>query len=194
MEMAKSVEEYFEKSQWSSELQKLREIILSTGLNETVKWGMPCYTLDKKNVVGMAGFKDHFALWFYQGVFLQDEAGLLVNASEGKTKALRQWRFYKGDVPDKQLIRSYVEEALQNQAKGLEVKPQKKSVPMPDELNKALDENTQLKTAFDKLTPGKRKEYAEFIGSAKKEETRMRRLKKAIPIMLEGKGLNDQYR
>ncbi|MGB0428851.1 MAG: YdeI/OmpD-associated family protein [Bacteroidia bacterium] len=194
MIQAKTVEEYIEKSPWGDEIQALREVMLSTEMVETVKWGVPYYTLDKKNVIGIAGFKDHLALWFTNGVFLKDELGVLMNAGEGKTKGLRQWRFSSINQIDKKAILDYVKEAIENQKRGLEVKPEKKQVAMPDELANALDNDKVLKEAFDALTPGKRKEHAEHIGSAKQEKTRLSRLEKCVPMIKSGVGLNDKYK
>jgi len=194
MLQAKTVEEYLENSKWRDALQQLREIMLSTELTECVKWGAPCYTLNKKNVVGLAGFKDFFAIWFHQGVFLSDPHEVLINAQEGTTKGLRQWRFNSADEIDKDRIKQYVLEAVENQRRGLEIKPERKQVTMPDELNEALKSNEKLKAAFNALTPGKRKEYAAYIGGAKQEKTRRSRLEKCQPMILDGVGLNDRYR
>jgi len=194
MLQAKTVEEYIEGSQWGDEIQILREILLGTELKECVKWGAPHYTINKKNVVGIAGFKEHFALWFHQGVFLQDTYGVLINAGEGVTKGLRQWRFKSIEEIDKERILEYTLEAIENQKRGLEIKPETKKVPMPEELDRELKANKALKEAFNTLSPGKRKEYAEHIGSAKQEKTRLSRLEKCVPMILAGTGLNDKYR
>ncbi|MFY0674011.1 MAG: YdeI/OmpD-associated family protein [Bacteroidia bacterium] len=194
MLQAKTVEEYIENSQWKEELSILRELMLKTEMVETVKWGAPHYTINKKNVVGLAGFKDHFAIWFHQGVFLKDELSVLYNAGEGKTKGLRQWRFKNKTDIDKEAILNYAIEAIDNQKRGLEIKPERKQVAMPDELANALGNDKVLKESFDALTPGKRKEYAEHIGSAKQEKTRLSRLEKCIPMIKDRMGLNDKYR
>ena len=94
MKQARSVDQYIEmNTEWAAVLRKLRKILDDAGLQESIKWGGPCYTLDDANLVGMSAFAEHVALWFYQGVFLKDADQVLVNAGEGKTKALRQWRF-----------------------------------------------------------------------------------------------------
>ena len=100
----------------------LRELILSTELIETVKWGIPVYKINDKNVLGIAAFKSYVGLWFYNGSFLKDEAGVLVNASEGVTKAMRQWRFTSLDEIDDKLVLKYLHEAIQNQKQGKELK------------------------------------------------------------------------
>lgn len=194
MLQANSVEEYLEGAKWESELRVLREVLLSTELVECVKWGAPHYTLNKKNVVGIVSFKEHFALWFHQGVFLRDPLEVLTNASEGVTKGLRQWRFSSMAAIDKERVKEYLLEAIDNQRRGLEIKPEAKQVAMPTELDEALKADSKLKEGFDRLTPGKRKEYAEYIGAAKQEKTRVSRLEKSVPMILAGQGVNDKYR
>lgn len=180
--------------EWKNALLKLRNIMLESGAVETVKWGVPVYTVDGKNLAGIAAFKKYVGLWFYQGVFLKDSHNKLVNASENKTKALRQLRFSSADEMDEELVASYMAEAIANHKAGKELKPEKKKVSMPEELKIALKNDLTLREQFDGLTPYKQTEYAEHIGEAKREETRVNRLKKSIPIILEGKGLHDKYR
>ena len=191
----KTVEDYIENSsKWRQELIVLRDIILETELVETVKWGTPHYTINGKNVVGIAAFKEHFALWFHQGVFLKDTQKKLINAQEGTTKGLRQWRFSKMEEIEADLLKEYLLEAIQNQKDGKMIKVEPKKVEIPAELRDALAKMPELKVKFEALTPGKQKEYSEHIGSAKQEKTRLSRLDKSIPLILEGKGLNDKYR
>ena len=106
MKKVYSVEEYIESSdQWSEELTMLRTILLKTELVETVKWSIPTYTINNKNVIGIAGFKNYFGLWFFQGVFLKDEHQVLINAQEDKTKGQRQWRFkHKSEIKETLLL------------------------------------------------------------------------------------------
>ncbi len=196
MNRAKSVEEYIELNEkWSDALNELRTIILKTELEETIKWGAPTYTIDGKNVVGLGAFKHHYGLWFHNGVFLKDEKGLLINAQEGKTKALRQMRFETGDTINKDVVLQYIKEAIANQKAGKTIKPERKSdhINIPTLLEEALSDNT-LKQAFKSLTPYKQKEYCEYIETAKREATKQSRLKKITPMILEGIGLNDKYR
>jgi len=193
--MAKTVEEYISsQTAFKEELQKLREIILKTSLIETVKWGIPAYTVNGKNVVGIGAFKTYFGLWFFNGSFLKDEKNVLINAQEGKTRGMRQWRFDDAGQIDESLIFQYLEEAIQNQKAGRETKPEKKTLVIPDELKEALSADSTLAEAFDALTPGKRKEYAEYISEAKRLETKLSRLDKIKPMILSGKGLNDKYK
>ena len=191
----KTAEEYVGSHPvWSDELKTLRQLLLKSELEETVKWGMPVYTLDGKNVVGIAGFKKHYGLWFYQGVFLSDSKNLLVNAQEGKTKAMRQMKFFLGDKLNKKLITQYINEATENQKKGLTVKPESVKLTMPTELKKALDKDGMVKKSFLALTPGKQKEYMGYILEAKMEKTKLSRIQKIIPLIQSGKGLHDKYK
>lgn len=196
--MSKSIETFFEvKSQWREELILLRALFLSTEMVETYKWNTPIYTVNGKNVAGMTAFKSHVAIWFNQGVFLKDEQHKLVNAQEGVTKALRQWRFTDLEVivTNKNLILYYLEEAIQNQKIGLEMKPAKgKPLVIPQELEDVLKANSALKTAFDSLNLTKKRDFAEYIEKAKRQETKTARLEKIIPMIEQGVGLNDKYK
>lgn len=195
MYMAKTVEEYLENhTEQRVILDALREIILETELEETVKWGAPTYVLGGKHVVGLGAFKSYAGLWFFQGVFLEDKAGVLINAQEGKTKAMRQWRFDSVEDVDKQKVKAYVLEAIENQKQGREILPEKKPLEVPPALQTAFEENHQLAAAFEQLTLTKKREFAEYIAEAKREATKLKRLEKIIPMILEGVGLNDKYR
>ncbi|WP_400080306.1 YdeI family protein [Winogradskyella sp. R77965] len=197
MKKVYSVEEYIEINQhYNDELTILRDILNSTELEETVKWSMPTYCLNGKNVLGIGAFKHHFCLWFHNGVFLKDQHNLLINAQENKTKALRQMRFEtKADI-NKVAVLAYVKEAIENQRLGKEIKPTRKTKPViiPDELKAALNSNTELKSAFKILTPSCQREYCEYITEAKREDTKQRRLDKITPMILKGSGLNDKYK
>ncbi|GAA4023458.1 YdeI family protein [Flavobacterium cheonhonense] len=179
---------------WDEAIEKLRAIVLKTELVEAQKWGGEVYTLNNKNVIGIGGFKNYFALWFFNGVFLKDEAKVLVNANEGVTKSLRQWRFSDVAELDEKLILRYINEAIANEKAGLSVKPEKKEAMKCDFFQAALDNNKVLKTALEQLTPFKQKEYWEYMVTAKQEKTKVSRLEKITPMILEGKGFNDKYR
>lgn len=195
MKMATSVEEYIEtQDKYSNALEILREIICSTELEETVKWGMPTYTINNKNVIGISAFKEHFGIWFFNGVFLSDPHNILYNAQKGKTKGLRQLRFTDEKQINKHIILDYVYEAIDNQKKGLEVKPEKRPLIIPKELKELLNKNVKLNAIFDSLKLTKKREFAEYISNAKREETKKSRLEKIIPMILNNIGLNDKYR
>ncbi|MAO11292.1 MAG: hypothetical protein CMC07_10510 [Flavobacteriaceae bacterium] len=196
MDASKKVTAYIEKHEkWRDELSKLRSLFQQTELTEEVKWGAPAYTLNGKLVAGLAGFKNHYAIWFHQGVFLKNEEDKLVNAQKGVTKALRQWRFKEGDPIESNLVIKYIQEAIENCIAGKELKPKrKKGVSIPPLLEEAFKKNATLASAFKKLTPGKQREYANYIAEAKREATKKSRLQKISPMILEGKGLHDKYK
>lgn len=196
MKKVSSVEEYIEEnSHFGEALSLLRDLINTTELEETLKWNAPVYTLNGKNVVGLGAFKNHFGIWFFNGVFLKDKNNLLEQAQE-KTKGLRQMRFESIDDIDKHTVLAYVTEAIENQKLGKEIKPEKKgkTIVIPKELQIALETNKNFQAAFKALTPGKQREYCEHIASAKQEKTKMSRLEKIKPMILKGMGLFDKYK
>lgn len=182
--------------QWREEIQLIDTILQSTEMTPATKWGTKVYTLNGKNVVACLGFKNHFGLWFYHGVYLSDPKNLLVNAQKGKTKAMRHLKFTSKEEIDFDAIRSYITEAIQliKDGKFWKKETQSSEVTKSSLLQKNLDENPELKTAFNTLTPYKQKEYHEYIHSAKRESTQLKRLEKTTPLILSGKGLNDKYR
>ena len=193
---AEKIEAYYAKEQpFQNGILRLREIILKTELEEQLKWGAPVYTVNNKNVLGIMAFKNHFGIWFFNGVFLSDPLGVLQNAQEGKTKAMRHWKFTSIEDIDQNAVLSYVEEAISNQKKGLEVKSErKKKVAIPELLLSKLEDSPAIKEAFENLTPGRQREYCEYIAEAKQEKTKISRIEKIFPMIKEGKGLNDRYR
>ena len=195
MRRFKTVDEYIELSEYSAELSKLREILLSTGLKEELKWSAPCYTYQGKNIVGIGAFKSYFGLWFHQGASLTDPENVLINAQEGKTKALRQWRFTNKKEIKVRTIKAYVKEAIEAQKAGDVIKPDRsKPIVVPPELQQAFNSKKVLQNAFSKFTKGKQREFAEYIAAAKRAETKQKRLEKILPMILDGVGLNDKYR
>lgn len=196
MQRFKTVEDYLDgHGEWRPLLERLRTILNGCGVEETVKWGIPCYTHGGKNVASIGAFKDFVSVWFFQGALLRDEKGILVNAQEGKTRAMRQWRFQSVEEVDEPLLRAYVDEAIENQRRGKEIKAQRnKPVEMPDVLANALKDDRNAGARFEALTPGRRREYADYIADAKREETRLKRLEKIMPMILAGHGLNDKYK
>ncbi|MBO3116593.1 YdeI/OmpD-associated family protein [Winogradskyella sp. DF17] len=197
MKTIRSVDHYIAlHPSYSEALHLLRKLILSTELQEAIKWGAPVYTLNGKNIVGLGAFKNHFGLWFFNGVFLKDTENLMVNAQENKTKALRQMRFTHKDEINAPIVLAYVKEAIDNQRQGRELKPERKAKPLviPNELSSALNADQALKQAFKTLTPGKQREYCEHISSAKRETTKLARLEKIRPMILAGMGLYEKYK
>lgn len=180
---------------WQDELEFLRAIINKTELEKTKKWGGEVYTINNGNVLMIGAFKNYVSIWFFNGVFLSDPYQVLVNSQDGKTKALRHWQFTSVEEMEEDKIMEYIQEAIENEKKGLKWKPEKSDeIEIPDLLEDAFNLDKAFKKAFDELTPFKQKEYVEHIDSAKREATKMSRLKKIKPMILEGVGLNNKYR
>jgi len=177
-------------------LKVLRPIIKAhPELDETIKWGIPCYTFKGKNVLGLAIFKNFSSIWFYQGALLQDPANILTNAQEGKTKAMRHWKFTDLDNIDAKMINSYVKEAIEVFRNGKEIKPSKQGTKdLPLLLQNTFSDDLDLKKSFDQFTNYKKNEFIEYIQEAKRESTKLKRLEKIIQLIKEGIGLNDKYR
>ena len=196
MKRSQSVDEYIETAErWQDELVVLRKILRSTELSEEVKWGAPCYTFQNSNVVSIGAFKSYFGLWFHQGALLKDKRGVLINAQEGTTRALRQWRMNSATDIRAGAIKSYVVEAIQLVKAGSKIAPRKsKPLLVPPELQGALARNSSARKSFDAMRPGLRREYADYVAAAKRDETKQRRIDKIMPMIAAGKGLNDKYR
>lgn len=191
------VDDYINKKEaWKTELQMLRSVFKNLPVEETIKWGAPTYVYKNKNVVGLAAFKNYCGLWFFQGALLKDEHKVFINAQEGKTKAMLQWRFNNLDEIDVDLIKQYVLEALENVDKGIEIKPVRNTKPvvLPKELKEVFKNDSSLKSAFTSLTLSCQREYADYISEAKREATRLRRLEKIKPMILQKIGLHDKYK
>lgn len=181
--------------QWAEELVRIAEILAKTGLPAAIKWGAEVFTYNGKNVVSYGGFKNFVSIWFYNGVFLSDPYKVLVTASEGKTKSLRQWRFTSIDQIDEAKILEYVREAVEVEKKGLKLAPEKhQPVEIPEPLATALASDPDLQSAFAGLTSGKQKEYCLYVAEAKQEATKLSRVEKIAPMILLGVGLHDKYK
>ncbi|HRF42431.1 MAG TPA: YdeI/OmpD-associated family protein [Saprospiraceae bacterium] len=191
-----AVEAYISKAgKWENLMRQIHSVLLETELKEEVKWGIPSYTFNGSMVIGMAGFKNWLALWFYQGVFLSDPNALLVSGTEGKTKGQRQWRIKSEDEFDLAILQQFVNEAIENARAGKSITIEKnKQVEIPSELAQALKENAALAAIFEAMSPSHRREYAEYVAEAKQEATRLRRVEKIVPMILSKAGLNDKYK
>jgi uncharacterized protein YdeI (YjbR/CyaY-like superfamily) len=193
--MNPKVDEYLNKTQtWRKETQKLREIVLDCQLVEELKWGKPCYTFQKNNIVIIQGFKEFCALLFFKGVLLNDAEGVLIKTGEN-TQAGRQIRFTNVQqiVEMESILKAYLHEAIEVEKAGLKVDFKKTSeFLIPEEFQNKLDELPALKQAFDALTPGRQRGYLLYFSAAKQSKTRGSRVEKCIPQILNGKGLNDR--
>src|SRR3984893_7779660 len=193
--MNPKVDFYFNKAKkWQEEFEKLRMIILDCGLTEELKWGVPCYTFEKRNIVLIHGFKEYCALLFFKGALLNDPKGILIQQT-GNVQAARQIRFTnaRGIVKMKPILKAYIYEAIEVEKAGLKVnfKTTTEFI-IPEEFQNKLDEIPALKTAFDALTPGRRRAYILYFSAPKQSKTRESRVEKCMRQILNGKGLNDE--
>lgn len=179
---------------WVPVLDALREILSVSGLKEEIKWSVPCYTWNGKNVLILAAFKEYAALNFFKGSLLPDPECLLIRAGDNSHVA-RQMRFLSvSDVQkyaDK--IQVYLQEAIQIEKEGKKVAPNTQKEPIPDEFLEVLNQQPQLKIAFYKLTPGRQRAYILHFSQPKQSKTRISRIEKCIEKILSGKGLHDEY-
>ncbi|MES2140045.1 MAG: YdeI/OmpD-associated family protein [Bacteroidota bacterium] len=192
--MNPKVDFFFNKAtKWQEEYSELRMLVLDCGLTEELKWGCPCYTSQKSNIVLIHGFKDYCALLFMQGALLKDVKGILVQQTQN-VQAARQMRFVNIQeiLKIKSTIKAYIKEAIQIDKTGLKVELKKTSeFNMPEEFKIILDDMPELNTAFKALTPGRQRGYLLYFSSAKQSKTREARIEKYIQQILEGKGLDD---
>lgn len=188
------VDEFLSKAKkWQEEYSALRNIVLDCELNEEFKWMHPCYTLGKKNIVLIHGFKDYCALLFHKGALLKDAHGILIQQTEN-VQAARQIRFtnIQEIVGMETIIKDYIFEAIEVEKAGLEV-PMKahKEYIIPEELHNKFNEMPTLKTAFEKLTPGRQRAYILHFSQPKQSKTRVSRIEKYTQHILDGKGIKD---
>lgn len=182
-----------QESKWQEEYKLLRNIILDCGLHEELKWGHPCYTYRSSNVVLIHGFKEYCAMLFHKGAILKDPDGILVQQTKN-VQAARQIRFAntKQISELEKALKAYVYEAIEVEKAGLKVKLKKTNeFHMPDEFQSALDDDPDLKTAFEALTPGRQRGYLLFFSQAKQSSTRQSRIEKYRDHIINGRGLND---
>ena len=181
------------EGKWQEELEKLRIIILDCGLTEELKWGVPCYTFQKSNIVLLHKFKEYCALLFFKGALLNDSNGILIQQTKN-VQAARQIRFtnVRGIIKMEAILKSYIYEAIEVEKNGLKVNFKKtKEFIIPEEFKNKLNEILSLKTAFGALTPGRQRGYILYFSAPKQSKTRVLRIKKYMKQILIGKGLND---
>lgn len=188
------VEFYFNKArQWQEELRQLRMIILDCQLTEELKWGVPCYTFQDRNILLMHVFKEYCAILFFKGALLNDPEGILIQQTKN-TQGARQIRFtdVREVVEMAPIVKAYIHEAIEVEKAGLKVEFKKtEEFIIPEEFQNKLDEIPALKTAFYALTPGRQRSYILHFSSAKQSRTRESRVEKCMERILDGKGLDD---
>jgi uncharacterized protein YdeI (YjbR/CyaY-like superfamily) len=193
--MNPDVDFYFDKNtKWQKEIEQLRAIALDCGLQEVLKWGCPCYTLQGSNIVLIHVFKEYCAFLFFKGALLNNENGLLIQQTKN-VQAARQIRFtnWQEIVKMKKILKASIYEAIEVEKAGLKVRLKKTAAyDVPEEFQKVLNKNAALKAAFKALTPGRQRAYLLYFSQAKQSKTKEERIKKYLPLILKGKGLNDQ--
>jgi len=192
--MNPKVDGYLRKStKWQKEQEKLRKIVLDCQLIEELKWGTPCYTFQKSNIVLIHAFKEYCALLFFKGALLKDANGILIQQTKN-VQAARQIRFtnVREIVEMEPILKAYIHEAIEAEKTGLKVKFKKTSeFTIPEEFQNRLDAIPALKTAFNALTPGRQRAYIVYFSAPKQSKTREARIAKCVQQILNGKGLND---
>jgi uncharacterized protein YdeI (YjbR/CyaY-like superfamily) len=192
--MNPKVDEYISRAEkWQEELKRLRTIILDCQLTEELKWGVPCYTFQKSNIVLIHVFKEYCAILFIKGALLSDANGILIQQTKD-VQAARQIRFtnVREIVMMETILKAYLYEAIEVEKAGLKVNYKKTSEFMiPEEFQNKLDEIPALKTAFNALTPGRQRAYLLYFSAPKQSKTRESRVEKYMQQILNGKGLND---
>jgi uncharacterized protein YdeI (YjbR/CyaY-like superfamily) len=193
-EMIPKVDGFFKKAKkWRKEFEKLRMVCLDCGLTEELRWGKPCYTYQKSNMVLIHGFKEYCALLFFKGALLKDPKGILVQQTEN-VQAARQIRFtnVREIFEMERVLKAYINEAIEVEKAGLEVSYKETSeFVIPEEFQNRLDDSPALKEAFNALTPGRQRGYILYFCAAKQSKTRESRVEKCLQQILNGKGLND---
>ena len=192
--MNPKVDFFFNKAkQWQEEFKKLRTIILDCQLTEELKWGVPCYTFQKSNIVLIHGFKEYCAILFIKGALLKDAKGILIQQTKN-VQAARQIRFtnVREIAKMESILKAYIHEAIEAEKAGLKVNYKKPSeFSIPKEFQNKLDEMPALKEAFYALTPGRQRAYIFYFSQPKLSKTREARVEKYIDLILDGMGLND---
>lgn len=192
--MNPKVDWFFNKAtKWQEEYSELRRLVLDCGLTEELKWGCPCYTIKKSNIVLIHGFKNYCALLFMQGAMLKDTKRILVQQTEN-VQAARQIRFanFQEILKSKPTIKAYIKEAIEVEKAGLKIELKKTTeYKISEEFQNVLDDMPELKTAFEALTPGRQRGYLLYFSAPKQSKTRETRIEKYIEKILNGKGLED---
>ncbi|GAB4374752.1 MAG: YdeI family protein [Salibacteraceae bacterium] len=178
---------------WSEELHLLRSIILECGLKEEIKWGVPCYTTNGKNVLNLSALVNCCVVGFFKGALLANEHHLL-EAPGPNSRFVRQLRFTSTAQIDRQrgMLKSIIAEAIEIEKQGKEVKPKPTQEPIPRELLSVMENDAAFKAAFNALSPGRQRGYLLYFSQPKKSATRLSRIEKCKNNILNGIGLHDR--
>jgi len=177
------------RERWKAEIAEMRRVLAGFEMKEECKWGKPTYTVDGKNIVILQGFKEYFALGFFQGALLKDPEKVLVQLGQVHVGRVMKFTSVKEIKTKAPTIRAYVREAIAVEKAGLRMEPKKTSdFPVPAELTERFRSNPRFKRAFAALTPGRQRSYLYHFAAAKQSATRVARIEKAMPAIFEGRG------
>ncbi|HOI32432.1 MAG TPA: DUF1801 domain-containing protein [Bacteroidales bacterium] len=179
---------------WTAELHLLRDIVLASGLMEELKWGVPCYTLNGKNVLNISALKHSVVIGFFKGALLQDEHDLLKKPGEN-SRFTRLMKFTSTSqiTANEEEIRDFIKQAIRIEQDGLKVNVAENAISIPGELLQTFESDPLLKKAYYSLTPGRQRGYALYFSQAKQSKTRLARIEKYKDKILRGEGLHDGY-
>lgn len=180
---------------WINELKLLRKIVLDCGLIEEIKWGVPCYTFQEKNVLIVSAFKDYCAISFFKGVLISNANSILEKAGKNSQSAcLIKFRDVSKIAKIETLLKTYIYEAIEIEKAGLKVDFKRNPEPIPEELQNKLDNDPVFQSAFEALTPGRQRGYIIYFSQPKQSKTRESRIEKYTPHILNGIGIHDKYK
>jgi uncharacterized protein YdeI (YjbR/CyaY-like superfamily) len=179
---------------WRTELETLRQIVLECGLTEEVKWGVPCYTVENRNIIMISAFKNYACLSFFKGALLKDSEKILLQPGENSQSArIIKYTSPKQIIKQVQIIKIYISEAIAIEKNGQKVEFKKKPEPLPAELSEVFLNDKILEKAFYSLTPGRQRGYIIYFSQAKTSPSRFNRIEKCRKKIIMGEGLNDKY-
>ena len=182
------------RERWKTEIAAMRRVLAGLAMTEECKWGKPTYTVDGKNIVIMQGFKENFALGFFQGALLKDPKKLLVQLGQVHAARVMKFTSAKEITAKAHTIKAYVREAIAVEKRGLRMKPKRTSdYPVPEELSERFRTDPRFKRAFEALTPGRQRSYLYHFAAAKQSATRTARIEKAMPAIFEGRGFLERH-
>jgi len=177
------------RDRWKAEIAAMRRVLAGLPMKEECKWGKPTYTVDGKNIVIMQGFKEYFALGFFQGALLTDPKKMLVRLGQVHAGRVMKFTSAKDITAMAATIKAYVREAIAVENAGLRMRRKSTSdFPVPEELSERFRRDARFKRAFEALTPGRQRGYLYHFAAAKQSATRTARIEKAMPAIFEGRG------
>ena len=181
------------RERWAAEIAEMQRLLAAFGMQEECKWGKPTYTVDGKNIVILQGFKEYFALGFFQGALLKDPKKFLVQLGQVQAGRVMKFTSAKEIAAKAVTIKAYVREAIAVEKAGLRVQKKKtEDFSVPEELTAKFRKDAKFKKAFAALTPGRQRGYLYYFAQAKQSATRAARIEKASPAIYAGRGFQER--